>query len=82
MFKHTQCLFRFQHLFSIVHLFRVERHVPALVFTSSIAWLYVSMFINVYELHALTDKSISASMQEDNKCDEYTVAKRDWILEN
>ena len=45
--------------------------MPALVFTSLIAWLSANMFICVWT--PLTDKSVSASMQENNKHDKYAV---------
>ena len=71
VFKRVWHLFKPWHLFPIVHLSRVERHVPVPVFTSSIVWLGKHIYKCVWT--PLIDKIISALMWEDNECDEYAV---------
>ena len=73
--KWVRHLFRPWHLFPSVHLSRVEWQVPVTLFMSSIVWLEVNMFINVYGLHSLTKPSKSI-MQEDNKHYKYAVNKQ------
>ena len=71
----SSCLFRPGHLFSIVHLSRVEQQVVQVavpVFMSSIPWLEANTFINVYRLtlHSLTKRTHYA--EEYNRRDKYT----------
>ena len=51
-----------------------RKHMPAPVFTSSIAWYKPTHFKRVWT--PLTDKSVSATMWEDSEHDEYAV--NDW----
>ena len=64
-FKWVWHLFRPQHLFPIIHLSKVEKHMLALVPTSLLAWLWANKFTNWYmdSTHWRKRKHINAGRQ-------------------